>query len=360
MTEKKLRAGVCGAGMIASHGHIPGYQSVPNVEVVALFDVKKERAEALAKEKGIPHVYTDAEAMFAKEKLDLVSVCAPNAYHAPLSIAALQAGAHVLCEKPMALTYADARKMLDAAKKAQRQLAISFNNRYRPALQVLRRYSEQGLFGEIYMAQVAYWRRTGIPGYGSWFTNRDMAGGGAMMDIGVHYLDMSLWIMGHPKPVAVTAAEYAKFGPRGIGLGGWGSDILKPPQRCDVDDLVTAMVRFDNGATLNLGVSWAAYLMQGERLQFLGTEMGADLFPAHYGDQHPLRLYSDLAGEAVETIPELPRAPQVPGHTLLIQDWIRHLDEAEAPVPGWQGAMTVQIIEAAYKSAACGQTVLLQ
>ena len=170
---------------------------------------------------------------------------------------------------------------------------------------------------------------------------------------------MSLWIMGHPKPVAVTAYAYAEFGPRGIGLGGWGSDIFPPPQRCDVDDLVTTLVRFDNGATLQLGVSWAAYLMAGERFQFMGTEMGADLFPVHYGEQHPLHLYTDIAGQPVETIPDLPRAPQVPTHSLVIQNWLQNLDKPEAVIPDWQGAMTVQIIEAAYRSAESGQTVLL-
>ena len=359
MSGKVLRVGVFGAGMIAARGHIPGYKSVPNVEVAALFDVVRERAEKLAKEMGIPHVYTDPQEMLAKEHLDVVSVCAPNAYHAPLSIAALQAGAHVLCEKPMALTYADAQAMMAAAKTAGRQLSICFNNRYRPVIQLMRRYSEKELLGNIYYAQVAYWRRTGIPGYGSWFTNKDLAGGGAMMDVGVHYLDMSLWIMGHPKPVAVTGSAYAEFGPRGIGLGGWGSDILPPPQRCDVDDLVTTLVRFENGATLQLAVSWAAYLKAGERFQFMGAQMGADIFPALYGDEHPLRLYADIAGQPVETIPDLPRAPQVPTHTQVIQDWLQNLDKPEAVIPDWQGAITVQIIEAAYKSTETGQTVLL-
>jgi predicted dehydrogenase len=326
---------------------------------VALYDPLRERAEKLAAEHGIAKVYTSAEEMLAKEKLDVVSICAPNAFHAPLAIAALQAGAHVLTEKPMALNYKDAQAMLAAAKKAGRQISVCFNNRYRPVVQLLKQYSQEKHFGNIYFARATYWRRTGIPGYGSWFTNKDQSGGGAMLDIGVHYLDMSLHIMGHPKPVSVTASSYAEFGPRGLGLGGWGSDILPPPQRCDVEDLVSTTVRFENGATLGLEVSWAAYVKQGERLQFMGTEMGADLYPTLYGDEKPLRLFADIDKQPVETIPDIPRAPQTPTHALLIQEWIKNLDKPEAPVPGWQGAMTAQIIEATYRSAETGKSVML-
>mgnify|MGYP005869135291 CR=1 FL=1 len=180
-----------------------------------------------------------------------------------------------------------------------------------------------------------------------------------MLYIGVHFLDLALWIMGHPKPVAVTASVYAKFGPRGKGLGGWGSDILPPPQRCDVDDLVMASIRFENGATLILEASWAAYWLSLSRIQFLGTEMGSDYNPALYGTERPLRLYSDLGDQPVEIIPEIPKGSGLALHSQLIEEWIAHLNDAEAPIPAWQGAVTAQIIEAAYKSAEISQTVLL-
>jgi len=359
MSSNSIRAGVIGAGMVPVRAHIPAYQRLPNVEVVAICDIKRERAESVAAQAGIPHVYADYKRMLSQENLDVVSICTPNAFHAEMSIAALDAGVNVLCEKPMALTYADAQAMIAAARKARKQLTIAFTNRPRPEMQMLRRYSESGKFGEIYYTKANYWRRSGIPGYGSWFTNRDLAGGGAMMDIGVHYLDLALWIMGHPKPVAVTAASYAKFGPRGIGLGGWGRDILPPPQRCDVDDLVTTNVRFENGASLILEASWAAYMKASERLQVLGTEMGADFYPVMYGTDHPLRLYGDLDGQPAETIPDLARRPGVGGHAAIIEQWLAHLDDEEAPIPAWQGAATIQIIEAAYKSAESGQSVLL-
>ncbi len=357
-TEKKLKAAVIGAGMIPTRSHIPAYQRLPNVEVVAVCDVKLDRAQAAAKAAGVPNAYADYKEMLAKEKPDLVSVCTPNMFHAQMSIDALQAGANVICEKPMALTYKDAQAMVDTAKKVGKQLTIAFSNRPRADVQLLRRYAEQGLFGDIYYVNAQYLRRSGIPGYGSWFTNKDMAGGGSMLDIGVHYLDLALWIMGHPKPVSVAASSYAKFGPRAMGLGGWGADILPPPQRCDVDDMVVTRVMFENGATLLVQASWAAYLKSGERIQVLGTEMGADCYPVLNGADHPIRLYDDMNGEAVEIIPDLPRVA-VSGHAAVIEEWVKNLDQPEAPIPAWQGAMTAQIIEAAYKSAETGEMIKL-
>ena len=128
-------------------------------------------------------------------------------------------------------------------------------------------------------------------------------------------------------PILVTASTYAEFGPRAKGLGGWGADILPPPQRCDVDDLLTAHVKFDNGAVLVLEASWAAYLRSGNRVQVLGTEMGADLYPTLYGTDNPIRLYADMGGDPVEIIPDLPRSTGLGGHAEVIAEWVAHLDD---------------------------------
>lgn len=356
---KTYRAAVIGAGMIPIRGHIPAYQRLPNVEMAAICDIKLERAQQVADELGIPAAYADYKEMLAKENLDLVSICTPNAFHAEMSIAALEAGANVICEKPMALTYTDAQAMVEAAKKAGKQLTVAFSNRPNPSFQLMRKYAADGRFGDIYYVKAQYLRRSGIPGYGSWFTNKDLAGGGATYDIGVHFLDLALWMMGHPKPVSVTASTYAEFGPRAKGLGGWGADILKPPQRCDVDDLMTCHVKFENGATLVLEVSWAAYLQSGFRLQILGNEMGADYFPTHYGEAQPMRLYADMGEDQIEIIPEMPRSSGPSGHAAVIEEWVAHLEDEQAPIPAWQGAMTAQILEAAFKSAESGTSIQL-
>ena len=359
MSEKRYRAAVIGAGMIPVRGHIPAYRRLPNVDVVAICDIKQARAQEVADDQDIPTAYSDYKEMLRRERPDLVSVCTPNILHAQMTIDALQAGANVICEKPMALTYVDAQAMVDAAKKASKHLTIAFSNRPRPDIKLLRRYAQEGRFGDIYYVKSQYLRRSGIPGYGSWFTNKDLAGGGATYDIGVHFLDLALWIMGHPKPVSVTASTFAKFGPRAKGLGGWGADIFPPPQRCDVDDFLTANVKFENGAVLILEASWAAYLQSGNRVQVLGTEMGADLYPALYGSDHPVRIYADMGDDPVEIIPDLPRSAGPGGHAEIIQEWVAHLDDEETPIPAWHGAMATQILEAAFKSSETGKSVEL-
>jgi predicted dehydrogenase len=357
--EKKYKAAVIGAGMIPVRGHIPAYKRLENVNLVAICDINAARAQEVAEAADIPNVYTDYREMLAEEDLDLVSVCTPNVFHAEMSIAALKSGANVICEKPMALTYSDAQAMVEAAEEAGKQLTIAFTQRPRPEMSLLHQYAEEDRFGDIYYVKAQYLRRSGIPGYGSWFTNRDLAGGGATYDIGVHFLDLALWIMGHPKPISVTASTYAEFGPRAKGLGGWGADILEPPQRFDVDDFLTCHVKFENGATLVLEVSWAAYLQSGHRLQILGTEMGADFYPSLYGADQPLRLYDDMNDEQIEIIPERPRPSDLSGHQALVEDWVKHLDDKEAPVPAWHGAMSVQILEAAFQSAESGESIQL-
>ncbi|NLG50863.1 MAG: Gfo/Idh/MocA family oxidoreductase, partial [Chloroflexi bacterium] len=191
-----LRVGIIGAGFIATRGHVPAYRAVPGVEVVALCDINEKRARAVSEELGIPQAYTDYHAMLEHENLDVVSVCSPNAFHAQMTIDALNAGAHVLCEKPMALNYADAQAMFAASQRAGRSLTIGFHMRYQPEFQTVKQILSDGKLGEVYYIKSSMLRRNGIPGYGSWFTNKDLAGGGAMMDIGCHMLDLSLWMLG--------------------------------------------------------------------------------------------------------------------------------------------------------------------
>ncbi|NLG27933.1 MAG: Gfo/Idh/MocA family oxidoreductase, partial [Chloroflexi bacterium] len=229
-----LRAAIIGAGSIAQAAHINAFRSVPDVELVALCDTNKERVQQVASEHSIPETYTDYRRMLRKVKPDLAVVCTPNALHARMTIDALKAGAHVLCEKPMALTYRDAMNMVDTSQKENRSLTVGFCLRHGPDAIAAKQKVVTGDLGNVYYVKASLLRRSGIPGYGSWFTNKDLAGGGAMMDIGCHVTDLSLYLMGHPKPVAVTAMTFANFGPKGIGLGTWGADHFPPPARCDV------------------------------------------------------------------------------------------------------------------------------
>lgn len=354
-----LRVGIIGAGAITRYSHLPGYTRLPNVEVTALCDVDADRTARLAEEYGIPRTFANYETMLQQEQLDVVSVCTPNALHAPMTIAALEAGAHVLCEKPMAMTAAQAQAMADAARRSGRKLSIGFHHRFRTDTQFLKRAIDDGLLGKVYYAKASILRPSGIPGYGTWFTNKDLAGGGAMMDIGVHFLDLALWLLGHPQPVAVSGATYAKFGPRARRLGRWSATHHKPPARFDVDDLAAAFIRFEDGATLMLEASWAGYSGPAQRIQLFGETGGADLWPERYGREQPLRLFGDVGDAPSESIPSLPRTP-TSAHERLIEAWIDCIRTDSPPaVTPEQGVLVTRIIEALYRSAEEGREVRL-
>jgi predicted dehydrogenase len=360
MSSSVVRVGIAGAGMIAEMAHVPAFRRLPEVQVQAICDIKPERAEAVAAKFNIPRAYPDFETMLRETPLDLVSVCTPNAFHAPMAIAAMEAGCHVLCEKPMATSVADAEKMIATAERTGRKLTLGLHNRFRSDVQVLKRMVDAGELGPIYYTKGSWWRRGGIPGYGSWFTRRALSGGGASYDIGVHMLDLALYIMGHPEPTRVSGATYAEFGPRGLGLGGWGKDIYRDgPQVFDVDDLASGYIRFANGATMVLEVSWAGHLRNEERLQFLGREGGAEIFADHFSKERPLRIYRNLHGEPVDVSPDIPRRTASP-YEQEIEEFVRHLHDSVPPlVTPQQGLMATRILTALHESAQQGKEILL-
>ena len=356
---KTWQVGIIGAGAISRHGHIPGYRATPDVEVVALCDINAQRVRQVAEELEIPRTYTDYHDMLASEDLDLVSVCSPNVYHAPMTLAALEAGAHVLCEKPMALTYADAQAMAETARRRGLCLTVGHHMRYQPMLIKAKEMVTAGKLGRVYYAKASYLRRSGIPGYGSWFTNKDLAGGGSMMDIGCHILDLALWILGHPKPLTVAATVYSTFGPRAKGLGGWGADHFGEGARFDVDDLASAFVRFENGSTLLLEASWAGHGTDGQRLQFFGAEGGLEVNPKLFGAKEPLHYFGERDGELTEEVVAFPTSDEL-AYAREIKNWVGAIREGGDPlVTPEQGAAVTQIIEAVYKSAASGAEVRL-
>jgi len=295
-TNETVRVGIIGTGSIAEYAHMPGYRSVPGVEVVAACDVVPGKAALFAEKWGIPRAYDGHRAMLEAEELDAVSVCTPNCAHKETSIDALNAGVHVLCEKPMAMNLAEAKEMAATARRTGKVLQIGLHWRFTSEAQALKRYADAGDLGDIYYGEATYWRRRGIPGWGV-FTQKRMQGGGALIDIGVHTLDHTMWLMGNPRPVSVLGATYAIFGKR--------EDVVTPrarwdPTTFDVDDTAFAMVRFDNGATLILRATWAANVDKsfGET-RILGSKGGAFM--------SPLTIYAEQHGMLVNVTPvELP------------------------------------------------------
>ncbi|HIQ04952.1 MAG TPA: Gfo/Idh/MocA family oxidoreductase [Anaerolineae bacterium] len=361
MVEKtQLNTGIIGAGFIATRGHIPGYQRLPGVQVLAICDVDEARARSVAEEFHIPHVFTNYHDLLAMDEIDIVSVCPPNRFHAEMSIAALEAGKHVLCDKPMAMNAAEARQMVAAAERSGNFLTLGLHNRYHPEVQVLKRIVDGGTLGEIYYAKASLLRRTGIPGYGSWFTNKDLAGAGALFDIGVHILDLALYIIGHRLPVSVSGATFAKMGTRQRGLGNWGIEIHREGQaRFDVDDLATAFMRFDDGAVLIVDTSWAGYARSEERLQFWGTEGGAEISSLWADEGAPLRLQLDLNGLPTEARPAVPRA-SVGSYFAAIEEFVNCVREGrQPPITPQQGLTVTQILDAILESASTGREVRL-
>ncbi|MEN2984983.1 MAG: Gfo/Idh/MocA family oxidoreductase [Dictyoglomaceae bacterium] len=281
-----IRVGIVGAGGIARHLHIPRYKKIPDVEVVAIADSDKDRAEILAQEFNIPKIYYNYEEMFEKENLTAISVCTPNYLHAPVTISALNRGIHVLCEKPMATSVKEAEDMVEASKKSGRILMIGQTQRFRPFNSALKRLIEKGELGEIYYARGSLLRRKGIPGIGTWFTTKEMAGGGCLLDIGVHILDIVWWLMGMPKPKFILGNIYANFGPKGLGEGGWNKGVKGKPI-FDVEDFAVGFIKFENGATLTIETSWASNIEKDEgNYLILGTLGGAQL--------NPPKIFKDL------------------------------------------------------------------
>jgi predicted dehydrogenase len=245
----RIRVGVVGLG-IGRH-HIRGYQSHPAAEVVAIADLDEARLASIGAEYRVENRYTSTEEMLAEAKLDVVSVATPNSFHKPLTIAALEAGCHVLCEKPMAMNAGEGREMLAAAQKADKRLMIDFSYRFSEQSQALKAQVDSGVLGEIYFARTLWHRRRGLPRFGGWFGQKAMSGGGPLIDLGVHRLDLALWLMGYPKPVWVLGSAYNPI-----------ATALAKEQGVDydVEDLAVALIKFDNGATLELEASWAAHV----------------------------------------------------------------------------------------------------
>jgi predicted dehydrogenase len=358
MAKQHYRVAIIGAGKIVQVGHIPNFQSIPNVTVEALCDVNEERVKAIAAEKNVPHSFTDYKKMLAEVKPDITVIATPNIFHKPMAIDALNAGSHVLCEKPLALTYADAKAMMDLAASKGLVLNVGSHYRWSDAIRAAKAQGNAGFFGEIYAVRTVWHRRSGIPGFGSWFTRKELAGGGSLLDIGIHALDRALYLMDFPQPLTVSGITFAKLGTQGLGLGGWGADIQKPTGNAqfDVDDLSWALVRFDNGAVLQLQVSWAVNNKDQFYTEVYGTKGGALV-----GDQDQVELYTSLNGQQSDIQVKVPRSG-VGSYQHLVNNLVRYLDgDPTAEIITPQQALTsVKIIEGILRSAKEEREVVLE
>lgn len=348
-----LKVGVIGVGGIA-RVHMPGWAASPHAEVIAGSDLSHEALDGWSKQWDVTKTYVNSSDIINDPDIDIIDICTPNMYHTELTIAALEAGKHVICEKPLAPTPADVDKMIAARDASGKMLMTAQHFRFSGKSKAMKAEIDGGALGDIYHARSWMLRRTAIPTRPG-FLLKKHSGGGATIDIGVHILDLTLWFMGNPKPVSVTgvAKKVLASNPKAFGL--W-DDLNTVPPEMDVEELALAFVRFDNDATLVLEVSWMLHHdTQSEDMQMwlYGTNGGAhwpkvEVLQTNFDTKQlynrTLQLTKDLAEPHAQECIEFAQAI---------------VDGAPSPVPAEQSRQVMQILNAIYESQKTGAEVRL-
>jgi predicted dehydrogenase len=357
------KIGIIGAGGMAGY-HAQGFREA-GAEVVAMADANKAAAEKGAAKHGIGRVFGDVAEMFrAMPELDAVSIIVPNKFHAPLAMAALKAGKHVFCEKPPAMNAKEAAIMAATAAKAKKTLMFNFNNRARPESYAMMENITRGAVGKINSCQAKWIRRTGIPGFGGWFTNKALSGGGPMIDL-LHMIDLGLYFMGYPEPAHVLARTYKDHIDDKTFKGPWGiPDVAKGVT--DVEAAAHGFVTFTSGQSMAFQVSWAEMNKREEvSVTFQGSKAGGmvqRLFRIDGIDTTAIdacELYTHEHGRPVNRSIITPEDSPM-GRVRSAMNFVRTLEGTEKPLntPD-QAVKLMKIIDAAYKSAASGKPVAL-
>ncbi len=357
--KDKVRVGIIGCGGIANGKHMPGLAKLDCVEMVAFCDIIEERAEKAAAQYGSKDakVYTDYRKLLEDKSIDVVHVCTPNKSHGYITVDALEAGKHVMCEKPMAKTAADARKMVETARRTGKKLTIGYQNRFRPDSEYLYTLCRNGELGEIYFAKAHAVRRRAVPTWGV-FLDEEEQGGGPLIDIGTHALDLTLWMMNNYKVKSVMGTVYHKLSQRENAANAWGP---WDPKKFTVEDSAFGFIVMQNGATIILEASWALNtLMVGEaKTTLCGTEAGADMWDG-------LRINGEKYGKLYITKPGLDASgvdfydaskAESPGDKEA-RMWIKCIINDTEPVVKPEEALVVtEILEAIYQSARTGKAI---
>ena len=335
----KLKVALIGAGQIARVSHIPAYLKTDCVELVGICDMRLQAARQMAQDFSIPAYFDNHLDMLEAVKPDAVSVCVPNKFHCQITLDALQAGCHVLCEKPPAITAEEAKLMADTALTCGKLLSYGFHLRYDPGVRLLKQKIQSGELGSIYAAEAKWLRRRGVPGWGC-FTNKAIQGGGPLIDIGAHVLDLALYLMDYPEIDYVCAGMFDAIGKSGCNgfMGAWD------PEKFTVEDALFAQIHFKNGAILRLDTSFALnmQLKDVRSIVIYGDKQGASLFP--------LEIYGGGDGEAYnQTYPFEHKAEL---HDVEIASFVHAcLGKEELLVTAQQGAYLQFVIEMLYESA---------
>jgi predicted dehydrogenase len=333
---------------------MPGWQASPHAEVVAGADISPLVLREWGKAHGVTRLFDKVEDLFREPDIDIVDICVPNMFHAPLAIAALDAGKHVLCEKPLAPTPADVRSMIAARDRSGKLLMTAQHFRFNGASQAMKREIEAGALGDVYHARSWMLRRNAfIPTPG--FVRKELSGGGPAIDIGVHVLDLTLWLMGHPKPVAVSGVARAELAHRPGTFSVWHPGAV--PADFNVEDFAAAFVRFENGATLVIEVSWLLHHdTGGEDMQIwlYGTDGGchwpsAEFLSTGYATRQLYNRTLKVTGNRLEP------------HAQECVEVARAVAEgAPSPVPAEQSLDVMSILDGIYRSQQAGREIAIE
>ncbi len=360
---KKVRVGIIGCGGIANGKHMPALKKIEEVEMVAFCDLIEERAVKAAEEFGVEgaKVFTDYKELLKEEDIEVVHVLTPNKQHSFITVDALEAGKHVMCEKPMAINSAEAKKMLDAAKRTGKKLTIGYQNRFRPECLYLKKVMEAGDLGEIYYARAQAIRRRAVPTWGV-FLDEENQGGGPLIDIGTHALDLTLWEMDNYEPEMVVGTAYRKLADTENAANAWGS---WDPKKFTVEDSAFGFIRMKNGATIVLEASWAlnTLLVDEAKTILCGTKGGADML----GEYGGLRINGERFSKLYTVEPEMMTGgvdfyEGDEGGSPAEQEarmWINYVMDDNAPIhtKPEQAYVVTQILEAIYESNKTGKPV---
>lgn len=352
----KIKVGIIGAGGI-SHMHVGGYSKLKNVELVAVCDIDQEKAKEYAKKYNIPNVFTDYNEMLKMDELDAVSVTTWNNFHAPISIAALKAGKNVLCEKPLAMNVEEAEEMLQTSKDTKKLLMVGFVRRFEKNANYIREAIENGELGNVYYAKTGYMRKWGNPG--GWFCDKKRSGGGPIIDIGVHVIDLIRYLTGKPQPVSIMASTFNHLGlkPEMKGISKYNANDYDPAKPYnDVEDAATALIKFDNDMTLSIETSWVLHTKEDNNyLMLYGDKAGVKMEPE-------LEFYKEHNNYFTEEKPVLEKDDDI--FTSIFDREMEHFIDCitngtECRNPAKDGVDMMKILTGIYKSAETGHEVII-
>lgn len=348
-----IKVGIIGTGNI-SNEHIKAYLKNPNVELYAFCDINEKNLKQMSETYGVTRTFTDMNEMLKLSEIDAVSICVWNSAHAPCAIAALNAGKHVLCEKPMATSAAEAMEMKTAADKNNKLLMIGFVRRYGNDCAILKDFIGSDYFGDLYYTKATYLRRNGNPG--GWFGDKSRSAGGPLIDLGVHVIDLVRYLLGNPKPVSVYGVTFQKLlnRPNVKGIKSYYSST-EGEIICDVEDLASALIRFDNGAVLSIEASFSLNIKGDQgKIELFGTKGGAKLDPE-------LEMYTEINDYLADVNLDGSTALSFDG---LFANEINHFvscvtEGTQCISPATDGIDIMTILDAVYESARTGHEVVL-